>query len=188
MTLEEKLELFEDCAIAEASHQSSVMLAEYRQTLEKIYETKIAQAQKDAENYIITETDRIQREHNRALSMEQNKIKRDIGEKHYKVKEQIIADVKSQLLQYRKTPGYMDDLIAHIEHIKAAVLGNTVEIFVAPGDAGFIPALKKACGMDIHVSDTDFDGGIRAVVPTKNILIDYSYASLLLEEKNSFKI
>ena len=188
MTLEEKLELFEDCAIAEASHQSSVMLAEYRQTLEKIYETKIAQAKKDAENYIITETDRIQREHNRALSMEENKIKRDIGEKHFKVKEKIFADVQKELLLYRQTPGYVKDLIAHIEQIKTAVLGNAVDIFVSPGDAGLIPALKAACGMDIHISDTDFHGGIRAVVPTKNILIDYSYDALLQEEKNNFKI
>lgn len=188
MTLEEKLKLFEDCAIAEASHQSSVMLAEYRQTLEKVYESKLSQAKKSAESYIITETDRIRREHNRALSMEQNRIKRDIGEKHHQVKEKIFADVEQRLLEYRKTPAYAQDLIAHINHIKTAVRGNAVDIFVAPGDAGLIPQLNQACGVAIKASDTDFGGGIRAVVPTKNILIDYSYASLLQEEKNSFKI
>lgn len=188
MTLEEKLELFEDCAIAEASHQSSVMLAEYRQTLEKIYESKIAQAQQEAQNYIITETDRIRREHNRALSMEQNRIKRDLGEKHYQVKEKIFSDVKKRLDQYRSTPEYTRDLAAHINHIKQAVKGYKTDIFLVPDDAHLIPELSRSCNVEIHVSDTDFGGGVRAVVPEKNILIDYSYDSLLQEEKNSFTI
>lgn len=188
MTLEEKLELFEDCAIAQASHQSSVMLAEYRQTLEKIYETKISQAQQEAQNYIITETDRIRREHNRALSMEQNKIKRDIGEKHYQVKEKIFADVTRRLASYRQTPDYIRDLTTHINHIKQAVKDHRADIFLSPGDAPLIPGLSQSCNVEIYVSDTDFGGGVRAVVPEKNILIDYSYDSLLQEEKNNFTI
>ncbi len=188
MTLEEKLKLFEDCAIAEASHQSSVMLAQYRETLEQMYASKIEQANKNAENYVITETDRIQREHNRALSMEQNKIKRDIGEKHHQVKEKIFADVSARLLEYRKTADYLNALADHIERVKAAVRQNPTDIFVAPGDSHLIPELKKRCGVEILVSETDFLGGIRAVVPAKNILIDYSYASLLEAEKNRFII
>lgn len=188
MTLEEKLKLFEDCALAEASHQSSVMLAQYRQTLEKIYDTKIQQANQKAQDYIITETDRIRREHNRALSMEQNKIKRDLGEKHYQVKEKIFADVAKRLEEYRETPKYIENLTAHIDHIKKTVRGHAVEIYISPGDSALIPRLSKACNVDIKESTTDFGGGIRAVVPSKNILIDYSYASLLEEEKNSFTI
>ena len=188
MTLEEKLELFRDSAIAEASHQSSVMLAEYRQTLEKVYKSRIDQVRQDADTYIITETDRIRREHNRALSMEQNKIKRDIGEKHYQVKEKIFADVTRMLLQYKSDPAYRSGLVKRIEQVKKMVAQNPVTIYVDSSDQELIPELEKQCGMKLSVSPDDFMGGIRAVVPSKNILIDYSYASRLEEEKNNFII
>ncbi len=188
MTLEEKLELFRDSAIAEASHQSSVMLAQYQQTLEKIYESRIAQAKQEAEDYIITETDRIRREHNRALSMEQNKIKRDLGEKHYQVKEKIFADVTKMLIQYKSRPEYMESLVRHINRILDMVQDNPVTIYVDASDEGLIPDLEKQCGVKIAVGTKEFLGGVRAAVPSKNILIDYSYASRLEEEKNNFMI
>lgn len=188
MTLAEKLELFEASAIEEANHQSSLALADYRQTLEKMYQSRIQQAKIEADSFIITETDRIRREHNRALSMEQNKIKRDLGEKHYQVKEKIFADVMTKLEHYKKTDDYADSLVHCIKQIKCFVRGQKVTIYADPTDAHLIPRLEQETGMRITVSAIDFIGGIRAVVPDKNILMDYSYASRLEEEKNNFTI
>ena len=188
MTIEEKLELFKDSAIAEASHQSSVMLAEYRQTLEKMFDTRQTAAQQTAQEHIITETDRIRREHNRALSMEQNKIKRDIGEKHHQVKEQILADVENMLRDYTQTEEYMQTLTRRILEIKKFARGQEVTIYVDPADADKIPALEDASGMKLTKSTMPFIGGVRAVIPSKNILIDHSYATKLAEEKNNFMI
>ena len=188
MTLEEKLELFRDSAIAEASHQSSVMLAQYRQTLEKIYQSRIEQAQQEAETYIITETDRIRREHNRNLSMEQNKIKRDMGEKHYQVKEKIFAQVTGMLIRYKSQPEYIESLVRHIRRILDMVQNNPVTIYVDASDEKLIPEMEKRCGVKLSVGPREFLGGVRAAVPSKNILIDYSYASRLEEEKNNFII
>lgn len=188
MTIEEKLELFKDSAIAEASHQSSVMLAEYRQTLEKMYESRVAAANQSAQEYIITETDRIRREHNRALSMEQNKIKRDIGEKHHRVKEKIFADVEQMLRDYMGTEAYTRSLMDRIGEIKRFARGQEVRIYVDPSDAEKLPALEAETQMKLTVSDTPFMGGVRAVLPAKNILMDYSFATRLAEEKNNFTI
>lgn len=188
MTIEEKLELFKDSAIAEASHQSSVMLAEYRQTLEKMFDTRVAAARQTAQEHIITETDRIRREHNRALSMEQNKIKRDIGEKHHQVKEQIFADVEKMLREYTKTDKYTQTLIRQINEIKKFARGQEVTIYVDPADTDKIPELEAAAGMKLTVSAIPFIGGARAVIPAKNILIDHSFATKLAEEKNNFTI
>ncbi|MBB5264699.1 vacuolar-type H+-ATPase subunit E/Vma4 [Catenibacillus scindens] len=188
MTLEEKLELFKDSAIAEASHQGSVMLAQYRQSLEKIYNSKIEQVKKEGDSYIVTQTDKIRREHNRLLSMEQNKIKRDIGEKHHQVKEKIFSDVTDMLVEYKKDPEYIRSLEVHIRKILAMVENHPVTIYVDASDSGLIPELEQRCRTKISVSSQDFIGGIRAEVPSKNILIDYSYATRLEEEKNNFKI
>ena len=188
MTLEEKLELFKDSAIAEASHQGSVMLAQYRQSLEKIYDSKIEQARKEGDSYIITQTDKIRREHNRLLSMEQNKIKRDIGEKHHQVKEKIFSDVTARLFQYKKEPEYIRSLENYIQKVLAMVENHPVTIYVDASDSGLIPELEQCCQTKISVSSQDFIGGLRAEVPSKNILIDFSYATRIEEEKNNCKI
>ena len=127
-------------------------------------------------------------EHNRALSMEQNKIKRDIGEKHHQVKEQIFADVEQMLRDYMDTEDYILWLVDRIHEIKRFARGQEVQIFVDPSDAEKIPALEARTQVRLTVSDTPFMGGVRAVLPAKNILMDYSFATRLAEEKNDFTI
>ena len=38
----------------------------------------------------------------------------------------------------------------------------------------------------LEIAEEDFGGGLKAVVPTKNILIDNSFSSLLQGEKEAF--
>ena len=120
--------------------------------------------------------------------MEQNKIKRDIGEKHHQVKEQIFADVEKMLREYTQTEEYTQTLLCRINEIKRFARGQEITIYVDPADADKIPALEAAAGMELTVSATPFIGGVRAVIPSKNILIDHSFATKLSEEKNNFAI
>ena len=46
--------------------------------------------------------------------------------------------------------------------------------------------LEKRTGMTPLLSDTDFMGGIRAVIPDKNILIDNTFLTCFENEKESF--
>lgn len=188
MKIEEKLELFKDSAIEEASVQSTSMLDTYKGTLEAMYESRIEAAKAKAEDFIKSETDRLNREHNKTLSIEMNNIKRDMGEKHHQVKEQIFADVVKKLVEYTATPEYKQQLIHFILAAKKTAKDNPITIYVDPVDTDKVADLESAAGMKITVSTMPFIGGMRAVIGNRNILIDHSYASRLSEARESFTI
>ena len=54
-------------------------------------------------------------------------------------------------------------------------------------DAGLIPVLEKKSGGNIRISDEAFGGGIQGVIPSRRILIDYSFDSLIEEEKTKYR-
>ena len=51
---------------------------------------------------------------------------------------------------------------------------------------GFLQELERECGCELLVSGYPFGGGMRAVIPSKNVLIDESFDSRLSEEKENF--
>ena len=51
-----------------------------------------------------------------------------------------------------------------------------------------IPEIVSPQGATIQVYDKDFLGGTRSIIPDKNILIDYSFKTKLMEEQEKFAI
>jgi len=188
MTIEEKLELFKKSTMEEVTKRSQDILGDYRQSLEKMYEARVHQAKVKAEDQIKTQTDELMREHNRTLSREANNIKRDIGVKHHEVKEAFFKDVEAKLVEYTKTPEYEEQLTRLIKNAKKVAKANPITIYIDPVDTDKVKRLEEDTDMAITISKYPFLGGIRAVISSKNILIDNSFASKLAEVKQSFTI
>lgn len=63
---------------------------------------------------------------------------------------------------------------------------DALVVYLDPADQNWIPELAARFGFAPVVSREAFMGGMRAVIRSKNILIDNSFATLLREAKEEF--
>jgi len=188
MTLDEKLEHFYSSVIDSATKQNIEIVEEYKKTLQKNFnERKEAALRKAEANYRMA-SDNIIRERNRRLSSEAMEIRRKVLDKTDEYSVQIFSDVKNELDEYMKTPAYQDLLIAMIKNAKDFALGAPITVYINPTDDEKKSSLEAATGVTLTLSDRDFIGGIRAVIPSHSILIDNSFITKLEEAKSSFTL
>ena len=85
------------------------------------------------------------------------------------------------------TPQYEDYLCEKIKEAKDFAGGDELFIYLSSGDSDKIPVLSQRTGLALLPSEEDFLGGIRATIPSKNILIDNSFAEKLQTMRKEFK-
>ena len=188
MNLDEKLDHFYSSVIDSATKQNIEIVEEYKNTLQKNYDERKDIALRKAEANYRMASDNIIRERNRKLSAEAMDIRRKVLEKTAEVSELIFNDVKSKLENFMKTSDYSDLLEAQIKNAKEFAQGDALTIYINPTDADKISALEIKTGVSLTISDRDFLGGSRAVIPSRSILIDNSFLTKLEEAKSSFTL
>ena len=188
MTLDEKLDHFYSSVIDSATKQNIEIVEEYKKTLQKNYEERkeIALRKADA-NYRIA-SDNIIRERNRKLSAESMDIRRKVLEKTAEISDRVFHDVKLKLEDFMKTSDYDELLATQIIKAKEFAMGDNITVYINPSDKDKISALEEKTGVSLTVSDRDFIGGSRAVIPSRSILIDNSFSTKLDEAKSSFTL
>lgn len=188
MTLDEKLEHFSTSVIDSATQEHIEIVEEYKKLLQKNYNERKEAALKKAEaNYRIA-SDSIIRERNRKLSAEAMEIRRKVLEKTAEISDQIFHDVRNKLNEFMLTPEYEELLYAQIKKALEFAKRDHINIYINPTDSARIPALEARTGVTLTVSNRDFIGGIRAVIPSRSILIDYSFLTKLDEAKSNFSL
>lgn len=187
MTIDEKLDTFYASAIDDATAQSSDIISEYEKSLKSIYDAHKEEVSKKAKSSLQAETEALIREKNRTLANINLDIKRRISEKNEELISRLFQDVLAKLNNYMKTEDYVELLKKQIEAAKAFAKGESMTVYLNPSDSHLKTRLEEQTKTTLTISDRDFTGGIRAVVHSKNVLIDSSFSSRLLEEKESFK-
>ena len=188
MTLNEKLEHFYTSVIDSATAQGIEIVDEYTKALQKIFDERKQAALRKAESTFHIELDGIGREKNRRLSNEGIEIKRKVLEKTEEITNHIFRDVEQSLFSYMKTPDYEELLSKMIKEAHDFSKGQEIMIYINPSDQNLKSRLEEKTGVELIVSNRDFIGGIRAVIPSHSILIDNSFLTKLAEEKSSFKL
>jgi vacuolar-type H+-ATPase subunit E/Vma4 len=92
------------------------------------------------------------------------------------------------LTDFIKTPGYDDLLCTQIKNAANFAHGDMITVYINPSDENKIKTLEEKTGVSLTVSDRDFIGGTRAVIPSRSILIDNSFLTKLEEAKSSFTL
>lgn len=188
MTLDEKLDHFYSSVIQSATKQNIQIVDEYKQTLQKNFDERNEAAKRKAEaNYRIA-SDNIIRERNRRLSAESMEIRRKVLEKTAEISDRIFKDVSQKLEDFMKTSEYMDLLCKQIKDATDFAQGDSITLYINPSDAQKKTILEEKTGVALTVSDRDFIGGTRAVIPSRSILIDNSFLTKLDEAKSSFTL
>ena len=117
MTTEEKLKHFEEAALEEARQKSAKAVEEHRQVLEKLKQDHIDEKDRQAALQIKTETDKLKRANNMAVSKEEIEIKRQISRKHDELKEKLFVEVRQKLDDFMTTSAYQKLLIREIKEV-----------------------------------------------------------------------
>ena len=186
MTQEDKLRNFYDLSIESASRQSEQIIADCRATLEAEFEAHRSEKEKIVSDRMKSETTALSRELKRDLSDRQNRIRQNLAKRQREVKEEIFANVADKLSAFRKTPEYHTWLFRKVRAALAFAGKEEVTIYVDPADETYTDEINAVCGVQPVISNVAFGGGIRAVIRSRNILIDNSFATLMAEAKENF--
>ncbi|MFA9463467.1 MAG: V-type ATP synthase subunit E [Velocimicrobium sp.] len=188
MTIEEKLRIFYDTTIADATKQSEVIITEYKASLKNIYDEHKKEAGEKATFTLDVECQKLVQEKNKDLSLQSLEFKRQINEKAEALKSLLFEDVEKRLLAFMTTKEYTALLVSQINAANKFSSEDEMTIYINHSDADKKAFLEKATGSSITISTIDFMGGTRAVIHSKNILIDRSFLTKFSEEKDMFTL
>lgn len=186
MTTEEKLQHFYEVSVESAKAEATKEIEEYKQALSNLFEEHKATKMRQAELELKAESDDAKRQINKALSAEQLHIKRRLSNKQQELRDQLFVEVKNMLEEFTSTPAYSEYLSKKIQEALDFADGDEVNIYISPNDSPLIPALASQAGHSIDVSEESFFGGVKVVIPSKNILIDNSFSALFEAEKAEY--
>lgn len=188
MTLDEKLDIFYDSAMKEATTKNIQLVEEYKASLQQIYEEHKESSLQKAQLTLQIETDKLISEKNKKLTEETLKIKRNTSLKISEIKDILFSQVSDKLKDFMLTDEYTSVLKKQIIQAKEFAKNDAITIYINPSDAAKKSYLEKETNTELTVSAIDFFGGTRAVIHAKNILIDNSFMTKLAEEKEMFKL
>lgn len=186
MTTEEKLQHFYDVSMESAKEEAQKALEEYRKALDDMFEEHKEEKEKSAEQRLKLETENAKREINKALSAEQLHIKRKLSKKQQELREKLFVDLQAKLEIFRMSSDYPQWLEKKIKEAQDVAGADEVQIYLAKIDEGLKESIEAGTGLSIQISEEPFMGGMRAVIPAKNILIDQTFLTMFESEKEEF--
>ena len=186
MTTEEKLKHFQDICMTDARERSARMLDDYMNALEAAFEEHAADARRRADMQVEAETEKLGREINKRLSIGQLDLKREASHKQEELKDKLFVEVKDMLANFMETREYQELLERQIRSAKEFAGDEALIVYMDPSDEDKARRLALHNNVTVKISEYSFSGGIRAVVPSKHVLIDHSFDTKLKEARHDF--
>ena len=187
MTTEEKLKHFQDICMEDARERSAKMLDDYMNALEKAYEEHTADARRRADMQVEAETEKLEREINKRLSIGQLDLKREFSRRQEELKDKLFVELKDKLANFMETQEYQRLLDHQVKAVKEFAGDDELIVYMDPSDVDKVQRIALHHNASIKISEYSFNGGTRAVIPGKHILIDNSFETKLNEARHAFK-
>lgn len=186
MDTNEKLDLFRDMVFQNTEESVAAQIRTFEESLEKVLNDH--QREKTSKNKIIIETEKedVNKERNKQIAQLQLQMQRDLHKEQQKLKEEIFEQVHHQLTAFMQTEAYLELLEQKIKRALSIAGSEDIKIYVDPVDANKVAELEKRTGHTVAVSDRSFLGGIRGVISSRNMLIDYSFLKKMEAERENF--
>ena len=186
MKIREKMNIFYSSALEAANRQSNEEMRKFSVSMEMLLEEFRKNKKEEMDLRYGVEAGKLRRDGNRKVSEALTEQKRKLNQHQTEKKEALFAVVSSMLENYRKTEEYQAYLIAKIRMAKEFAGSEEAVIYIDPLDQEKKGYLEEQCGCGLTVSEWEFGGGIRAVIRSKNILIDESFQTKLNQEQESY--
>ena len=183
MQIREKLEVFRNFTIDMAKEEGGKLIADFEalssEEVEAFRQMKLA----ELEHKIKDEENNFRRQINSRISREMLRQKRSLDECKRMWRKKLLEEVKKLLSEYLRTEDYWKYLIAKIKMAMEVAGEEKVIIYINPSDVEKKSQLEARTGAELTISNIDFAGGIRAVIRSRNILIDESFVTKLEQEE-----
>ena len=186
MTLEEKLTYRQTVSMEQARAEGNAIIDAHREALEKIFSDHKSEMMRQAETRIKAETTNAKRTVSQALAKSQLEIKRSQGKVQQELKDKVFEEAMQLVNDYMKTKAYDDFLVKCIRKAERFAGDDPVVIYINPSDEKKRTELEKETGAKLTVSAEDFIGGVRAVIRSRNILMDHSFKTQIQDEYDKF--
>lgn len=188
MELNEKIDYFNQQVKLQVKEHVDDQVDQYRQTLEADFNDFIKKTDQDFDEQLQANKQAVHKEYNKDISELQIKQQRELYLSENKVKEALFKEFEAAIMEYKESTAYLDQLKEVIRNILDFAQGEKCDIYIDQSDAKLQAELKEAVDHEISLSDRNFLGGIRGVMRERNILLDYSFSSLLNLEDENFTI
>lgn len=186
MTTEEKLQHFFNASIESAAKDAEQLKNEHQEALDKIFQEHKETKERQAKAQLQAESDNLKREINKTVSARQLEYRRILSARTEEIKQKIFQEVEEKLTAFKSSPKYLDYLCSRIHEALDFAGEDEMIIYIDPSDEALLPDLTERLGFAPTISRESWMGGMRAVIRSKNILIDNSFATLLHDEKEQF--
>ena len=179
LTVEEKISHIREAAMEEARARGNEIIDQHQKALEGVFKTHKQEAVMQADTRIKTETASARQQLNTVTSKGQLKLRRQLSRVQNELKNKLFEEVREMAEEYMKTEAYKELLVSYIAKAARFADGNPLTIYINSSDEDKKEFLEKRTGMTVTVSEEDFLGGIRSIIPGRNILIDHSFSGAL---------
>ena len=186
MTIEEKIAYMQASVMEDARATNSSIVDSYRDALEKLFNEHKSESLLLSKTQIKSEAVNARQQLNQASSKVHLDLKREESRLTQTLKDNIFKEVKALALEYMKTPEYEAYLVECIQGVIKIAGSDDKTIYLNPSDTHLKASLEAATGESLVINDKDFFGGIRTVIPARNILVDDSFETKLWNEYNEF--
>ncbi len=187
MTTEEKLKHFQETCTQDAKEESDRQVEEHKKALEAAFKEHADHTKSQAEMQLAAETEKLERELNKTRAAKELDMKREINRCQEEYKDKLFGELQEKITAYMQTDEYLDLLQKQVDSAVSFANGDELQIYLDPSDADKASKVNVKDGVTLTVSDSSFGGGIKAVMPGRNILIDQSFETKIREARRDFK-
>ncbi len=190
MDLEDKFAYFETQVNQQAQDIIDEQVNQYRATLQKDYDEFVKNTNQEFDAKFVNAKKDMRKELNKNISQSQIHLQRDLYLQEEKLKKTLFAEFNSAIQNYMQTDEYRNQLVVMINNLKDYAEKNREElvVYINHSDQGMIETLFEETNANIQISDREFLGGVRGVLKDRQVLIDYSFSTLLANVEDSFTI
>ena len=188
MTIEEKLQHFTMVTIESVHEECEKSLEEFKKEQDWKYETHKEQYLVEARRKEKSLRDTIERQASKEYTYEQLHIKRKINHKQNELRARLFELVEKELNDFRETKEYKELLLREIKEAMDIAKESEIFIYIGPKDEDIMEDVYKKYSVRLLVNENIVKGGMRAEIPSKNILIDNTFETKISEAKEKFII
>lgn len=190
MDLEAKFAYFETQVNQQAQDIIDEQVNQYQANLQKDYDEFVKNTNQEFDAKFANAKKNMRKELNKNISQSQIHLQRDLYLQEEKLKKTLFAEFNSAIQNYMQTDEYRNQLVVMINNLKDYAEKNREElvVYINHSDQGMIETLLEETNANIQISDREFLGGVRGVLKDRQVLIDYSFSTLLANVEDSFTI
>ena len=187
MTIEEKLSNIYSMAMSDAKRDGQELLDAFRKSLDKAFDEHKEIKNREAADAVRDEKLAIQKELNKEYSLKMADLRQAAARKQEEVMDRLFERVQEHLASMKGTKEYEDFLLAKIREVQDYAGRDAFTIEIDSSDEALCDLLKQKTGVETAISDEKIGGGIRGIIPSRHILIDHSFVTLLADARADYR-